>query len=280
MSELKTRAKYGYLSYEDMLTRISDGILDEYDIVFTTDTKECYVITPELIPSPIRSKVYVYNSVDEAESAINNNADTYIGQIVSVWYKDAYRGYVVNTNKTRNTSSYSLTPLAELTEEIDYNTLGNKPIINIVGTLEEPINLSTLSDGIYSIKGQYKVSDNEETVFLAASNILFIIEKDEQIVYIKKITSGEIVDYKIENDIVSSSSVVTKEYLEEQGYVTEQYINDKFSVLDYLTKEEAKGYIQELIETTLGEELDEVIDKKIDEKILPTEQEEITILFN
>ena len=279
MSEAKTRAKYGYLSYNDMLTRISEGILDEYDIVFTTDTKECYVITPELIPSPIRSKVYVYSSVSEAESAINNNVDTYIGQIVSVWHKDAYRGYIVNTSKTRDGALYSLTPLSELTEELDYNILGNRPIINMVGTLDEPIILTELSDGFYSIKGQYQITENDETIYLGASYILFSIEHNGSARYIKKISSHEIIDYTIENDTISSSSMITQEYLETKGYVTQTYVDNKLAALDVLTTEEIKKYIDDMLAETLGEKVEEIVDKKIDEKIQVVAEGEITTLF-
>ena len=35
-----TRAKFGFLAYDDMLSRIAEGALDQYDIVFSKDTKQ------------------------------------------------------------------------------------------------------------------------------------------------------------------------------------------------------------------------------------------------
>lgn len=40
-----TRAKFGYLTYKDMVAKIADKKLDEYDICYTKDTHECYIIS-------------------------------------------------------------------------------------------------------------------------------------------------------------------------------------------------------------------------------------------
>lgn len=279
MSEQKTRAKYGYLSYNDMLTRIDEGVLDGYDVVYTTDTKECYVITPELQPMSIKSKVYVFDSLEEATKAVNSNADTYVGQVVSVYYKDAYRGYIVNSNKTRSTDLYSLTPLSEFTEEIDYNTLGNKPIINLTGTLDDPIILTELSNGVYLIKGQYQIAETDETIYLGASYNLFSIENNKTLSKIKKITSDTIIDYRVENNKITSSSLITDQYLESRGYATTTYVDNKFAALDIITKTEVESYIEEMIREILGVELETLVEQKIDEKIEPVQTEEITKLF-
>lgn len=48
------RSKFAYLSYADMMQKLSDGVLDEFDRVIVTDEnfKE-YIITPDLTPVPI-----------------------------------------------------------------------------------------------------------------------------------------------------------------------------------------------------------------------------------
>ena len=48
---MESRAKYAYLSYDGMISKIADGTLDGYDIVYCSDTHENYVISPELEPS-------------------------------------------------------------------------------------------------------------------------------------------------------------------------------------------------------------------------------------
>ena len=92
----KTRAKYGYLSYNDIADRIESGKLDAYDVVFTTDTKEIVVITPELSTFSVRSRVYVFDTVADAETALNQQSETYAGQLVAILQGDVYRGYIVN----------------------------------------------------------------------------------------------------------------------------------------------------------------------------------------
>ena len=48
---MDTRVKFGYLSYEDMLQRISDKKLNAYDFVFGKDTREYYTIKGERVRS-------------------------------------------------------------------------------------------------------------------------------------------------------------------------------------------------------------------------------------
>ena len=91
-----SRTKFVYLSYDDITTSIGNGVLDEYDMCITKDTHEIYVIREDLTPFAIKSKVYVFNSIDEAVQILNQNTDTYVGQIVSIIVGDKYRGYMVN----------------------------------------------------------------------------------------------------------------------------------------------------------------------------------------
>lgn len=279
MSETtETKIKFGYLSYDEMLARIQSGELNEYDVIYSKDRLTTYVISEELKPIEIRSRVYVYNSVAEAVKEINENADTYIGQIVSILEGNVYRGYIVNQNNKKRNLTYTVEPLTD-TSSIDYNTLGNRPIENIVGSLEEPIIISELNNGIYSVKGQYKIADTEGTIFLAASSVLFIVEKSTEGILIKKITSSEIIDYSIKDSVISSSSIVTHTFLEKQGFATTKYVDEKIAALDFIRKEEVNKYVNDLVVSILNTELDTMVDKKIDEKIQETSSEQIDELF-
>lgn len=279
MSETtETKIKFGYLSYDEMLARIESGELNEYDVIYSKDRLTTFVISEELKPIEIRSRVYVYNSVGEAVKEINENTDTYIGQIVSILEGNVYRGYIVNQNTKQGSFPFTVKPLTD-TSSIDYNTLGNRPIENIIGSLEEPIIISELSNGIYSVKGQYKIADTEETIFLAASSVLFIVEKSAEGILIKKITSSEIIDYSIKDSVVSSSSIVTRTFLEEQGFITAKYVDEKIAALDFIKKEEVNRYVNNLVISILDTELDTMVGKKIDEKIQETSSEQIDELF-
>ena len=85
---MNSRARYGYLTYADMIKKISDGKLDAYDIVYAKDTKECYIITEDLTPSPIQSKVRVFDNVKIAETVLNESIGTYCGQVIAILRND------------------------------------------------------------------------------------------------------------------------------------------------------------------------------------------------
>jgi len=272
------RTNFGYLSYDDMLQKIADGIINENDIVFTKDTKETYIISSESEPIALKSKVYVYNSKEEATKAINENSDTYIGQIVSVLEGNTYRGYIVNQNFKSRSATYTIEPLTD-TSSIDYNTLGNRPIINMVGTLDEPVIIDTLLSGIYKIKGQYKISSNEETVYLSADGDLLLIEVSGFQIFVKRFTKDSIYDFVITIDGVSKTVYVTEEYLKIQGYTTTEYVDAKAAALEESIKKDVETYVESLIETKVDSILDEKLDEKLNEMIQETPNEKVVDLF-
>jgi len=276
---MENRVKFGYLYYNDMLQKIADGIIDQHDIVFTKDTKEIYIISKDYEPIALKSKVYVYNSLAEAISGVNKNTDTYIGQVISILEGDVYRGYIVNEDKYKRGLTYTVSPLTDISN-IDYNTLGNKPIINLVGTLDEPITVSKLDNGTYSITGQYKIDESEITTFLNASPVIVIIETKNNETLIKQISSMEIVDYRISNGLIEKKSYVTETFLQECGYATTNYVDEKIAALDFVTRNEVNTYVEQLINEIIENVLDAKIDEKIDEKIQPVSEEYVVGLFN
>ena len=269
------RIKFAYLTYGDMLSKLESGEINEYDIIYSKDQYVTYLITEELKPLQLRSRVYVFDSISEAEIKLNETTDTYVGQVVAILDNDTYRGYIVNQKNDK----FTVTPLWEHSEPIDYDTLGNRPIVNLVGTLDKPIMVSELDNGIYRIKGQYKISDLEETIYLSASDIICTVVKNNQNIEIKKITSDNITDYIITNSDISKNTYVTDQYLKENNYTTTSYVDTKIEALEVSIKEDMRGYVQEAITEVFGEELDKKIDDKIDEKIVPMSDSQIRNLF-
>ena len=96
------RAKNGYMRYASIEAKIQSGEIDAYDTIYTTDTHENYVISPELEPLVVRSRVYVFDSVEEANTQLNANSDTYVGQIVSIIVDEKCKGYIVNRDSGGN----------------------------------------------------------------------------------------------------------------------------------------------------------------------------------
>lgn len=272
LEQTSPMSRLAYLTYEDMLQKIQTKELDEYDIIYSKDRLITYLISENLEPIEIRSRVYIFNSIEEAETKLNESTDTYIGQIVSILYEDTYRGYIVNQKNDK----YIVIPLWENPEPIDYNTLGNQPIINLVGTLDEPIIVNELESGIYKISGRYKITQTDLTVYLNPNVNIFIIDKTDGIISIKKISNEEIIDYTVENDIVSKTNLtITEDYLFENGYVTSTYVDKKIEVLNISLREDIQKYIDEVI----GDKFNSIIDERIDKKIISATDEDIRSLF-
>jgi hypothetical protein len=73
----------------------------------------------------------------------------------------------------------------------DYNSIENAPIKNLEGTAESPIILNQVADGVYVLKGNYKLSDSDEDL----KNELFN----------KSVT--------VETDVTTGNKVVTYSYV-------------------------------------------------------------------
>ena len=206
-----TRAKFGYLTYNDMVAKIADKKLDEYDICYTKDTHECYIISEDKIPIAIKSKVSTYSSINDAEKDLNSSTSAYEGQIVAIKYNDRFRAYMVE----KNNSTFIVTPLDIARDAIDYDTLGNRPIVNIRGTTESPIAISELNCGIYRVSGQYTISPFDKNINLATKDVLFITDGNGNI---QKISGKSIINYNVINGKIKEDVFAT------QGYVDSKLI--------------------------------------------------------
>lgn len=270
------RMKYGYLSYADMMTKIQDGILDVYDLVFEKDTKECFIITPELVPSPVISRIRIFNSVSEANELLNTYSDTYAGQIVSIIVKGIHKGYIVNEVD----GVFQAVPIGLADGEIDYNTIGNRPIISMVGEIGAPIVLSELENGVYAVTGQYKIAPEDATIFSVSTAVICIVDHaDDGTTHIKKVQSSEIKDYEVINGIVTTISYVTEKDLAEHGYATKAYVDEKLAEVDFVTTENVAAIVDEKVAEAVSTTVESMIDAKIDEKMQETSEEDITALF-
>ena len=271
-----SRTKFVYLSYDDITASIGNGVLDGYDMCITKDTHEFYIIKDDLTPFAIKSKVYIFDSVEEANTQLNANTSTYIGQFVAILCNGTYRGYIVNSVD----SQFNVTPLWENPEQIDYNTLGNRPIVNLTVTLDDPIVVSELYNGIYNIKGQYKISNLIETIYLSASSVIVMVEKDGGVTHIKHITTDQITDFFISDNSVTSHEYITDQYLKANNYATTDYVDNKIAALEQSINEDIEKYIADIVDKQFSSMLDEKIQAKIDEKIQPVDNAQVQSLFN
>lgn len=273
----KQRAKYFYIKRKLIEPLIESGKIDANDIIYTTDTYENIFIGSDLSVNTIKSKIYRFPDISTAEKELNNSSDTYEGQLIAIVQDGAYAAYIVNKNIN---GSFYVTRLSEDAKTLNYDNLGNRPIENVYGTLDKPITISNLDNGIYSIKGQYKICTNDETIYLTTNDEFFLVKKDDDIVYIRKITATDIIDFQVVSDSIKSKNTYpTTEWIEKQGYATETYVNNKIAALDFMTKADVTEYVEKLI----NEKIDNIIDSKIDEKIADTfsdvDESDITYMF-
>ena len=272
MAEYIKRSRLSFQKYDIIEDYINQKKLDAYDIVYTTDTHENVVIDADLNIVPIRSRVYRFTDITSANLSLNKSFDTYEGQIVAILQEndEKYSGYIVNKNKV---GEFYVSPLSE-SGQIDYDSLGNKPVINKIGTLNSPITVDQLEDGIYKIRGQYKLTESAITIYLSSNDNFFLVKTENDITYIKKISAMDITDYTVNSDgSISASTIPTTKIL--KNYATKSYVDDKIAALDLLTKDDVTTYVADIINNTI----DEKIETKVNKMYTPADNAEIQQLF-
>ena len=272
----ENRVKYAYLDYSDISTRIGNGEIDQYDVVFTKDTHEQYLIKDDLSLLNIKSRIYCFDSIISAKEKLNSNTDTYEGQIVAIADNDSgvYHGYIVN----KSNDEYIITSLTDNGNKIDYDSLVHRPIINKTGSLANPLTIGELDNGLYSVSGEYRIFLEYPTIFSSSINHLFVVEKENDKIYVKDVQAKKTVIYVLSNGQVSIEDVITSNYLTENQYITETDFDAKIKALDFVTRNEISDYVKQITTEYLEQNLDSKIDKKINSLI--AEDSEIDNLFS
>lgn len=114
-------AKLGYGTYDQIISKIQSGVLDERDIVFTSDTSEIVYITDSKVPQVMRARLQTFDNVDSAVNTLNHQSSTYPGQLIGIKNaSDDYEPYVVWKHGT--TYSVRRLTLATETEQLEVKT--------------------------------------------------------------------------------------------------------------------------------------------------------------
>lgn len=271
-------SKFVYANYSAIQDAINSNRLDRNDIIICEDTKELILVKNDYNLLAIKSRTYRYSSIEQAITELNQNKDTYPGQLVAIMNKvGVYQGYLVNATST---GRYTVNPISvDGDTKIDYDQLVNTPIINIHGKIFEPIVLSELDDGFYKVNGSYKILSTDETTYSSASGNIFIVETKGNITRVKKVSTAEICDYVIKDGEYNSYVVPTTEWLDAQGYITEPYVDAKLEALEYITTADAKAYITEILETEIYGLVTKVVERSIEENFTSAKEEDIVYLF-
>lgn len=153
---------------------------------------------------------------------------------------------------------------------LSYHDLSNVPIIDLTGTFTNVINISSLNDGVYKIKGQFFIGGNCTTIQSSAADSFFLVSHgDNSSVTVTQLSGKSIQIFFIEAD----GSCVS------DRYVTEKWISE----LDLVTAANVQEYVREIVTDTvvkiIDETLDERLDIALDKKIGGIVSEDIKNLF-
>lgn len=134
-------------------------------------------------------------------------------------------------------------------------------IPKLTGTLDHEIIMCKLHDGVYEIRGQHKIAESAETVYLSASYIVGIVASDGDTKKIRRITADDIDDWEVVNGVATKvRTYVTDNYLEEKGYMTETAVDAKIAVMQETLEQEMKDYVDSIIAEQVAELVPEYID--------------------
>lgn len=115
-----------------------------------------------------------------------------------------------NLNNTINTRIGNISPypsVAKYIENLSYNNLLDRPIINMQGSLTKVITIGSLDDGLYRVTGRTRIGGNNTTIFTSTGSCLYSVEhNDDESITITKITSKDIRVYFISPSGVCSES--------------------------------------------------------------------------
>ena len=235
--------KFGWLYKEEIEQAIASQDLNAYDIVFTKDSHEQFLISSSLEPIPIKSRVRIFSSVDTAIEEINKTSSTYNGEIVSIRDGEKFVAYVVNQF---NSGQYYISPIYS-DEMIDYNQLQNVPLKNIEGTVTNPIVLADLEDGFYKVSGHFIVPTGNEVTSIVG-NIIVIESFSLTEKTIKRISNNSIFDYILKDDgTYTFQKYATEQYVQEQGYVTEVDVDIKLEAFKASMEEYIENYVDKTV---------------------------------
>ena len=268
-----------YANYDDVQKAIDAKIINANDIVLCKDTREMIIIREDGSLFPVNARHYRFDSQDAALEYLNKSADTYDGQFVSIKNKFSgnYDAFVVN----KENGKYAVKNVAVADSvEFDYNKALNKPIDVMTGSVFEPILITDLKDGFYKIVGAYKMSGDTVTVYSSSTGHFVVVETIDGVKYLKQITAQKIIDYKVDaTGTVTSEEMPTKQWIKEQKFATVQYVDDKVSAMDFLTKSEADEYISKYIDASISKIVADTVDRVVDERFTASTENEINNLF-
>ena len=201
----------------------------------------------------MKNPVFAYGTYAKLESAVRSGKVKYP---TYCWVHDSLQYAFVNKN-----GDIELVGLPKLT-----------------GTLKNEIILSELVDGVYLIKGQHRIAESSETVYLSASYIIAIVATDGLNKKVRRITVDQIEDYTVDptGEPTKSDGYVTAQYLTDHHYVTDAYVDEKIVALEISLKTELREYVDAVV----AEQVAALVPGEIDKYIGTVPSDDVSALFS
>lgn len=134
---------------------------------------------------------------------------------------------------------------------LSYNTLLDKPIINVTGTLSSVLNISLLDEGIYKVKGQFIIGGNHTTIQSSPNDTFFIVShNDDSSIAVTQLQGKSIKIFFINSD---------------GSYVSDRYITEKWiTEQDFISSATVKEYVRDIVTETIVDVIDQTLDERLD----------------
>lgn len=169
-------------------------------------------------------------------------------------------------------------------DTLQYAFVNKKAEIELVGmpkhtgNVEVPLVLSELDNGVHMVSGSYKMTKDSETVHSSIAYFLVLVNRTDEGTTVRTITANEISNFVIDasGTATKTDTVVTTDYLEQQGYTTEEELDVKVEALKVSVEEELKEYVDE----TVPAQVALLVPEEVQKYVSTATEEEIEGLFS
>lgn len=188
--DFKLRSRLGYLNHDEIQDRIDNGLLDQYDVVLVKDQDTAAFVAPDMSIHNITARISAYVSESTAIRALNADPTTYMCMPVAIYHEGSYKLFLTSGE----TGDWEVIPAwGNAISGVRYDELIGAPITNVIGELGNTVILDQLTDGIYAVKGLYKVTESSAELFNTSSFELILVKDNGNSV--TRINGNDIINY-------------------------------------------------------------------------------------
>ena len=135
-------------------------------------------------------------------------------------------------------------------------------IPEIVGLTKQPVILSELDEGLYRVKGTYKISPTYGMITLTPIDHIVFVSKQGDEVQIKVITDSAMTDYQVEDeDVTFVNEYATYQYVA-NNYATIVYVDNKVAAIEAQISEIETNFRERVLEV-MNDSLDNISEQYI-----------------